>query len=208
MKILVASDIHGSSSAIEKIIGQVEEHRVDALIVSGDITNFGPISFAIDFFKRIKVRTLAIPGNCDPLAIVTTLKELGINLHEEKVKMGNHLFIGWGGSNPTPFNTPFENSEDKIFSSLDNIMEEGAILVSHSPPRGHVDWIPGFGHAGSDAVKKIVDKYKPRLVICGHIHEGRGFEKGEVSYLNPGPARRGCTSLVDFNKELEVQLLS
>jgi len=49
------------------------------------------------------------------------------------------------------------------------------IVVTHRPPRGTLDWVIGDGvHGGSLAVKKYVERVKPRLHVFGHIHDSRG----------------------------------
>ncbi len=112
-----------------------------------------------------------------------------------------------GGSSPTPFHTPFELSEEEISAALKPLMVEGAILVTHSPPRGHVDELPWSGHTGSRAIKALVDKFAPRLVLCGHIHEARGVERGSTTFVNPGPAFRGYSAIIDVDEEVKVNLV-
>ncbi len=52
-----------------------------------------------------------------------------------------------------------------------------------------------------------MDRYPPRVVLCGHIHEARGVEEGATTYVNPGAARDGHAALVDLEEEVRVQLL-
>jgi 3',5'-cyclic AMP phosphodiesterase CpdA len=51
------------------------------------------------------------------------------------------------------------------------------ILVSHQPPYGYVDGA-GTGsaasHLGSRELLAAIDRVRPKLVVCGHIHEGHG----------------------------------
>jgi Icc-related predicted phosphoesterase len=53
------------------------------------------------------------------------------------------------------------------------------ILVSHQPPYGYGDFLlesdgTNGPHLGSHELRATIDRVKPRLVICGHFHEGRG----------------------------------
>jgi Icc-related predicted phosphoesterase len=201
------SDLHGSETALKESRELLEEHSPDLFLVTGDITNFGPLDYARKLFSDIPVRALAIPGNCDPLEIVPLLEEMGISLHGRKVVLQGETIIGLGGSSPTPFHTPFELSEEEILSSLEPLMETGAILATHSPPRGHVDYLEWSGHVGSSSIERLVEEYRPRLVLCGHIHEARGVERGATIFVNPGPASRGYAAVVDVEDEVEVALL-
>ena len=37
--------------------------------------------------------------------------------------------------------------------------------------------IEKFSFPGSKAVRKAIDKFKPDIHLCGHIHEMEGFEE-------------------------------
>lgn len=59
------------------------------------------------------------------------------------------------------------------------IPEAVDILVSHQPPYGHSDHCrDGFAgrvrHLGSRELLVAIDRVRPKLVICGHIHDGYG----------------------------------
>eukprot|EP00804_Cyclotella_cryptica_P028322 CCRYP_013190-RA/>CCRYP_013190-RA protein AED:0.03 eAED:0.03 QI:179/1/1/1/0.75/0.6/5/1611/876 len=51
------------------------------------------------------------------------------------------------------------------------------VLVSHEPPKGVLDLTYHGFSAGSSYLRDVVTtaKTKPRLWLCGHIHEGRGI---------------------------------
>ncbi|MBI4416037.1 MAG: metallophosphoesterase family protein [Euryarchaeota archaeon] len=208
MRILVASDIHASPRAAQMIRDRIREHGPDVFVAAGDLTNFGPIEYARELLQGLPVPTLAVPGNCDPRSVVPVLTELGVNLHGRKVTLAGHTFVGIGGSNPTPFHTPFELSEREIEQALRRVMEPSAILVSHPPPRGAVDVVHSGEHVGSVAVRTIVEEYKPPVVLCGHIHEARGVAKiGPTTVVNSGLAREGHAAIVDVDGDITVQLL-
>ena len=140
---------------------------------------------------------------------MAAIEKKAILMHKKKIKIGGISFIGLGGSNPTIFDTPFELSEDEITASLEPLMEERAVLVLHAPPLGINDMIPTGAHVGSTAIKNIVEKYHPLLVLSGHIHEARGnVEENGTIFINPGPAMRGCYALIEMdNGHVKAALL-
>jgi Icc-related predicted phosphoesterase len=63
------------------------------------------------------------------------------------------------------------------------------VLAVHSPPRGHVDTSSGGEHLGSIAVLDAIVAKRPRLALCGHIHEAWGERSviGSTQVINLGP---------------------
>ncbi|HEY1014299.1 MAG TPA: metallophosphoesterase [Herpetosiphonaceae bacterium] len=57
------------------------------------------------------------------------------------------------------------------------------ILISHAPPRGLHDG-PG-AHQGSLALRRFIERIKPRYLIHGHVHLNYGY--GDQSPLRHGP---------------------
>lgn len=60
-----------------------------------------------------------------------------------------------------------------------SVIPEGIdILLSHGPPDGMGDRasgaLGGINHAGSLPLRDRIKEVQPKVVICGHIHEGRG----------------------------------
>jgi 3',5'-cyclic AMP phosphodiesterase CpdA len=64
------------------------------------------------------------------------------------------------------------------------------ILVSHQPAFGYGDEVPDFrsgrmSHQGSRELLEVIDRVKPKVLICGHIHEGHGqFERSDTRIFN------------------------
>ncbi|MGZ7117619.1 MAG: metallophosphoesterase family protein [Methanobacterium sp.] len=208
MKILVMGDIHGQC---QKIFNYLQENKVDLIILTGDITHFGPEKLGEEILNEIcvfDIVTLAIPGNCDPLSIYKEIENSNaINIHNRSLIIKNIGICGFGGSNTTPFNTPLEFAEILIYSQLEKIMseienEEIRILVTHAPPYNtKADILPSGDHAGSESVRRIIEEYQPTLNVCGHIHESKAIDKiGNTIIINPGESSQGYAGMVNIDE--------
>jgi hypothetical protein len=52
------------------------------------------------------------------------------------------------------------------------------IVVTHTPPHTHCDESAAAGRAlGCEALRQALWQVRPRLAVCGHVHEGRGAER-------------------------------
>ena len=110
-----------------------------------------------------------------------------------------------------------KRSERDLFERLRGVKGR-KIFIFHYPPKGIFDIIksekknPMNGKsAGIDFFRKAVEKYKPELVICGHMHEYRGIKKiGRSLVVNPGDAERGKYAIIDIpenkNKKIKIKL--
>ena len=207
MKILAISDPHGNYSKINDLLKLDMLQNIDMVLIAGDITDFGPDYKAIELIKMFTVPVIAVPGNCDNRGIIEVLNSSkAINLHNNFITIENLTLIGFGGSNPTPFNTPFEMDEDEIeqcLKELLKIVEKSPennikLLLTHAPPYETLDEI-NIGHVGSRAIKKFVDYMD--IVVCAHIHEARGVMKvGDTTIVNPVMACHGYAALIELSK--------
>jgi Icc-related predicted phosphoesterase len=199
MKIISFGDIHEDFSNLIPLKDELE--NADLVIVTGDLTNFNGRKEAekvIDEIMKYNENILAQLGNLDQPEVNDYLTEKGINLHKNGFIRDDIGIFGVGGSNPTPFNTPTEFSEDEIEAFLlDGIDKvKGAkfkIMVPHMPPKGtKLDIISAGVHVGSQSVRNFILKHKPDITLSGHIHEARGSDTIENTIVfNAGMFREG-----------------
>ncbi len=74
MKILIASDIHGSAAATKKLLERFAEEKADTLVLLGDIYNHGPRNgipdgydpmLTAEYLNAVTKNLIVIKGNCD-----------------------------------------------------------------------------------------------------------------------------------------------
>ena len=121
---------------------------------------------------------------------------------------GTHSMISLGYSNPTPWKTPRETSEDQLGKMIEDMASrlrepKNSIFNLHCPPHHcGLDEAPQLdenlrpmvtgGHVlmistGSTAVRAAIEKYQPALSLHGHIHEGGGkINIGRTVCVNAG----------------------
>jgi len=205
---LVLSDVHRREWVPTAARELIKEHSLDAVVVLGDITHFGPPQFAEEFIRELGVQCYAVPGNCDPLGTEACIKSVGTSLHGVKMRIDGRTWGGLGGSNPSIFRTPFEMPEEEIARRLEPIMEEGMVLTLHNPAYGTFDVTFSGKHVGSTAVAEAIERCRPAVVLSGHIHEDRGVERKDgVWYMNPGAAKDRYAGMMELGDEVRLTLL-
>jgi len=199
MKILAIADLHGSQYRLNIVLENIKKYSPDLVIVCGDITQFGPGEVATNFLNQIPVETLAISGNIDTPEVDKAIeKSKAKNIDGKKIEKNGIDLIGIGGDHP---------SQQKI-SFIEKLVDEKSVIVSHVPPHGLQDTVFIGMHAGSKELREFVDKRKPRLVICGHIHEDPGYTKAKNSIVvNCSMGKRGEGAIIDLNKTISVKML-
>lgn len=191
MRLLAFSDLHRDRAAARAIVRAAD--AVDVVVGAGDFAvKRGGIEDTIDILRRLTRPTVLVPGNGESdeeLREACRGWEAAHVLHGASVVAEGVIFFGIGAGIPvTPFGSwSFDLSESEAESLLETCPRD-AVLVSHSPPYGHVDRAGG-AHLGSRAVLEAIQRVSPRLVICGHIHGcwGQRSKVGSTVVLNAGP---------------------
>jgi len=83
------------------------------------------------------------------------------------------------------FNAPQRDGEEFLASRFDAIPADTDIVVAHGPPRGYGDRTRGHEHVGSTAMAATLERVRPGLVVCGHIHPAYGqYRLGDTDVIN------------------------
>lgn len=155
------------------------------------------------------VECLIMPGNDDEPEIDAVLhSEVVVNPDDRVVRVGDYQVLSSCWANPTPWDSPREESEERLEERLGGLAraldpETPTIFNLHVPPYdtgldiaaelddrlgvvtsgGQPNMIP----VGSRAVRAAIERHQPVVSLHGHIHESRGVAQiGRTMCLNPG----------------------
>lgn len=127
-----------------------------------------------------------------------------INADNKVVDIKGYEMITLSWSNPTPWDTERECSEEELGKKIAALISqvqnmETAIFNFHAPPHDTLlDQAPKLSDklvpsteksvaTGSTAVLNAIKQHQPLLGLHGHIHESKGVQKiGRTTCLNPG----------------------
>jgi Icc-related predicted phosphoesterase len=189
VRLLCFSDVHRDRRQAQRLADMAGD--ADVVVAAGDFASVHRgIEDVIDMLVTVETPTVLVPGNNetdDALREACRGWRAATVLHGESAELEGVTFFGLGAGVPTtPWPWSFDLSEEEAEEKLAGC-PEGALLVSHSPPKGHVD---GPRALGSEAVLRAIEAKRPPLVVCGHIHECAGEEAtvGSTRVLNAGPA--------------------
>jgi Icc-related predicted phosphoesterase len=157
------------------------------------------------------IRLYAMTGNDDPHELKQILRSSPALTETEDrlLDLGEGItMISCGWSNPTPWHTPREMDDDNLERRIEKTAAEvsnpeRAIFNLHVPPaRTAIDLAPALDESlkpvvkggavmmkpvGSEAVRRVLERYQPMLGLHGHIHESRGaIRLGRTLSINPG----------------------
>jgi Icc-related predicted phosphoesterase len=207
VRIIAFSDVHGRFDEVASALRRAGP--VDAAVVAGDITQSGTpsdVDRAMTLWRPLAPVLLAVAGNLDSPEIERHLLDIGVSLNARCRQVGEVAFFGCSAA-PVSIGTPYEITEENIAERLQRGAERCGdapvrVLVTHAPPQGVLDRTTSGVHAGSEAVRKFVQREQPLLVICGHIHEAFGQEwLGETLVVNCGPAMRGQYAVIEIGED-------
>lgn len=192
LKILAASDLHGDSRITKRLALRAEKEKVDLVVLCGDLTGFKESKDLIKPFKDKGQKVLLLPGNWDSFATTDFLAQLyGVtNIHGYSAVYEGVGFFG-AGSSSTALGPRSGISENELFKTLEKAHSglkgiEKKVMLTHMHPSGGISEMTGF--RGSDSIHKAIRKFKPDLLLHGHIHETFGMEDkiGKTKVINVG----------------------
>lgn len=168
------------------------------------------MNMAAEKLRGTGIRCFVSPGNDDEMEVDDVIRRAElVELGEGRmVEIDGFTMISTGWSNPTPWKTHREESEEKLAERIESMASQisdsaHAIFNLHCPPlKSGLDEAPAIdadlkllhgGRAlrpvGSSAVREAIERHQPLISLHGHIHESKGAVKiGKTLSINPGSA--------------------
>lgn len=168
----------------------------DALVIAGDMTARGEIveitkvgewlNWQLDRYEHV----IVVAGNHDrALEHNADLAEALIPekvhyLRDSSVILDGIKFHGipWTPDfNPDRWAFNVTRGTERCRTIFDQIPEDCDVVVAHGPPRGYGDICPDridrskLVAVGSQEFFIKLSQVKPKLVVCGHVHESHGL---------------------------------
>jgi hypothetical protein len=211
MRILAIADIHGVISVYEWLVELVEEHQVDLLLIAGDLFagdwEDGQREQArqiIPVLKRVAAPCFYIMGNDDNVALDFEDEQIK-PLHGRGLSCRTYNLVGYQYTAPSFVGKMFVKTEeeiDKDLQSLERLLEEPTILVTHAPAYGVLDRSFDGEHVGSRALGALLDRRPVLLHIHGHIHGDFGRHENHFNVAAAGQRRAVVIDLPSLNYQV------
>lgn len=186
---LIFSDIHNDARALAKLM----DIEADYYFCAGDLVSWQRgLDPMAEILKRRAARMYVLPGNHESESDIAQFcgRHGFTNFHGGVLEVDGVHIAGLGYSNPTPFHTRGEYSEEELAARLAKFADlKPLVLICHAPPLNTtLDRVRDGWHAGSRAVREFIEKHQPRDFFCGHIHESEGVVEqiGQTRAQNVG----------------------
>ncbi|RYC59841.1 hypothetical protein CHU98_g6361 [Xylaria longipes] len=211
----------GSFSELSKQVQWLEQADFECKIV---MAGNHDLTLDTDFYNSYGShrhnKVPQVPEDCQ--ALLTESKTLTYLLHESRdIRLtspsgpqttfsvfGSPYSPAWGGA--WAFQYPRANEDDTAAKSLwEEIPLDTDILITHGPAHTHCDESRTREAAGCEILRQEFWRVRPRLALCGHIHEARGVERvrWDLESKNARYAELGRTTWEDPNPESEKNAL-
>ena len=190
MRVLLVSDLHYDLRKLDWVLAHAGEH--DLLTIAGDLLDIGSavpldaqIAVVLEHLSRLAGRTTVVvcSGNHDldhrsdggekATRWIADARDAGVVVDGDSTEVGGWLVSAcawWEGPS--------------TLADLERRLDDAAaqrngrwLWAYHGPPEGPLSWT-GSKFYGDPELPRLVDRHRPDLVLCGHIHQAPQVDGG------------------------------
>ena len=176
MKVAAIYDIHGNLPALESVLYEIRQEKVDLLIVGGDVV-LGPMSGdSLSCLLELDIPTKYIKGNCE----VAVLAEMAGK--EPAVPEQVRETVRWTAGQ---HNTEHKHLLSSWPATINyHVPGLGNILLCHATPQNENDIFTR--QTPEENILPVFTGLKAGIVVCGHTHMQFDRTIGDVRVVNAG----------------------
>ena len=212
MRVLLVSDLHYDLRKLDWVLARATDPTaaIDVAVLAGDLLDIASpvpldaqITVVLHYLERLAARvpTVVCSGNHDLDSRTDSGEKITRWLSEARdhgvVVDGDSLDLeGWRVTACAWWEGP------ETLAALEERLDAAAAdrpahwaWAFHGPPEGPLSWT-GTRHYGDPELPRLLDKYAPDVVLCGHIHQAPFTREGGWA------ERRGSTWLFNAGYQL------
>lgn len=189
MKFLAFVDVHTDLAAVKALAARAQKEDIDFVLCAGDLSQFGKsLREALEIFARCKKDFYMVPGNHETAALLAEMEKafpFFKSLHRKAMHIRQYVFLGYGEGGFGQEDAAFRKLAREWYGTYNG---QNLVFVTHGPPFGtKIDFL-NQRQVGNVDYRKFIERIKPKVVICGHLHETAGVvdDIGETRVVNPG----------------------
>ena len=200
MRLALIADIHGNLPALERVLGDLEQERVDQIVCLGDVA-VGPQP--IETIERLRVVGCpTVMGNWDACMLGAEPKVDG-ELAEMLVDA-----CTWSTAQLRPEHFDYMRT---FVETLELRLDDGTpVLAFHGSPRSYDEGI--FATTPDDHVEQMLSGHDATVYACAHTHFQLFRRFGESAIINIGsvgqPFRRRRPGVMHISPWAEYCVLT
>lgn len=185
-------DQHQDKEILKHLVKRAKKKDVDFIVCGGDVSWFGRgLRDFLEAFSSVDKKMYIIPGNHEEDVkewdkMISSYPNI-VNLHKKDIEIENYVLLGYGGGGFAMQDPEFRKLARKWYGKYNG---KKIILITHGPPfNTKIDDLDGQGrHVGNKDYRKFIERIKPKLVVCGHLHETVGLTDsiGKSKLVHPG----------------------
>jgi Icc-related predicted phosphoesterase len=186
---LASADLHGDHTIYRWLVQVARQLSPDVLVLAGDLLGcpnaYDTVEEAqqadaaeiLAILEGVSQPVLYLMGNDDMIELEPTNSTIR-SIHGDRVELGDVNFVGYQYSLPFMAGV-YEKLDEEIrkdLAAIGSLVDKHTVLVTHSPAYGVLDVGVLDEHAGSRAIKGLIEERNPLLHIHGHIHQELGHQ--------------------------------
>jgi predicted phosphodiesterase len=188
MRVAALFDIHGNLPALEAVLDEMRDARVDRIVIGGDVLP-GPMPCeTLERLLRLDVPVDFIHGNGE----LAVLAQIGVTDPDAVTYWGTTS----GEPLPEPFRPIMRWTADQIHPQHDDELRRwpktttvdvdglGRVLFCHGTPRSEVECFTRLTH--EDLLLPVFADIDAAVVVCGHTHMPFDRTIGRTRVVNAG----------------------